>query len=133
MLAASGFHEVASELTSRLDLPDTSPFGVVWSPYLTGFPLGKYYVLARTMIDNYAPRAGMVFTHALIASVDEMVEFDDLDRLVSLLPSEPIKDRILTQIDIEPSGNQPAEADEEQVAVANLLVSSSRKPVVRLG
>jgi hypothetical protein len=133
MLAASGFHEVASELTSRLDLPDTLPFGVVWSPYLTGFPLGKYYVLARTMIDNYAPRAGMVFTHALIAPIDEMVEFGDLDRLLSLLPFEPTKDRILTQIDIEPSGDRPAEADEEQVAVANLLVSSSRKPVVRLG
>lgn len=133
MLAASGFHEVTSELTSRLDLPDTSPFGVVWSPYLTGFPLEKYYVLAKTMIDNYAPRAGMVFTHALIAPIDEMVEFDDLDRLVSLLFSEPTRDKILTQIDIEPSGDPPAEADEEQVAVANLLVSSSRKPVVRLG
>jgi GTPase-associated protein 1, N-terminal domain type 1/Effector-associated domain 1 len=133
ILAASGFHEVTSELTSRLDLPDTSPFGVVWSPYLTGFPLEKYYVLARTMTDNYAPRAGMVFTHALIAPIDEMVEFDDLDRLVSLLLSEPTKDKILTQIDIEPSGDRPAEADEEQVAVANLLVSSSRKPVVRLG
>jgi hypothetical protein len=133
MLGASGFHEVTSELTSRFDLPDTSPFGVVWSPYLTGFPWGKYYVIARTMADEHAPRAGMVFSHALIAPIDEMVAFDDLDRLVNLLLSEPSRDKILTQIDIEPSGDLPEEADEEQLAVANLLVSSSRKPVVRLG
>jgi len=133
MLGASGFHEVATELTSRLDLPDTSPFGVVWSPYLTGFPWRKYYVLARTMADEHAPRAGMVFSHALIAPIDEMVAFDDLDRLVNLLLSEPSRDKTLTQIDIEPSGDLPEEDDEEQLAVANLLVSSSRKPVVRLG
>ncbi|HTF63677.1 MAG TPA: hypothetical protein VK638_13335 [Edaphobacter sp.] len=28
MIAASGLHDIAIELTSRLDLPDTSPFGV---------------------------------------------------------------------------------------------------------
>lgn len=133
MLGTSGLGEIASQLTSRLDLPDTSPFGVAWSPYLTGFPFAKYYVLARTMADEHAPRAGMVFSHALIAPVDEMVRFEELNRLISLLHSEPLEDKRLVQIDIEPGGGVPQEADEEQLAIANLLISSSLKPIVRLG
>ncbi len=133
MIAASGLHDIAIELTSRLDLPDTSPFGVTWSPYLTGFPFGKYYVLARTMADEHAPRTGMVFSHALIASLDSMIAFGRLKRLVELLLTEPSPVTTLPPIDIEPTDQALEELDDEQLAVVNLLVSSTRKPVVRLG
>lgn len=133
MIAASGLHDVTIELTSRLDLPDTSPVGVTWSPYLSGFPLEKHYVVARTMADPHAPRAGMVFSHALIAPIDDMVAYCDLRRIVELLLTEPSSAVTLSSIDTEQRNQVPEELDDEQLAVANLLVSSTRKPVVRLG
>src|ERR671930_502511 len=75
---ASGDHQIASEITSRLDLPDTAPPGVEWSPYVSGFPYLNRYIVARTTIDVAAPRAGMVFSYALIAPLDEMVSVADL-------------------------------------------------------
>ena len=42
---------IVEELASRLDLPDTAPPGVNWSPYITGFPYGDRYILARTFVD----------------------------------------------------------------------------------
>lgn len=132
MIAVSGLHDVAVELTSRLDLPDTSPFGVVWSPYISGFPLEKHYVLARTMTDHHALRAGMVFSHALIAPIEDMVAYGDLSQIVDLLLTEPSPTITLSSIEIEQRYRAPEELDNELLAVANLLVSSTRKPVVRL-
>lgn len=133
MIAASGLKDLALELTSRLDLPDTLPNGVAWSPFVTGFPVGRHYVLAKTFVDDKASRAGMVFTHALIAPIDEMVEFANLDSLMQLLPRDLLHDAIVEQLIVENMDRKWEDPDEEQLAIAKLLVSSSVKPVVRLG
>ena len=85
LLAASGDKEVSAEIVQRLDLPDTAPPGVEWSPFLRGFRFRNRYVLSRTFRDTSASRGGMVFSHALIAPVDEIGEIPDLGPLLKLL------------------------------------------------
>lgn len=86
---ASSRSQIVDELASRLDLPDTAPPGVNWSPYVTGFPYGDKYVLARTFADPHATRAGMVISHALIAPLDEIVTTANLKSLFENLIVSP--------------------------------------------
>lgn len=66
LLEASRNDEVSRGVVQRLDLPDAAPQGEKWWPFLRGFPYRDRYVLCRTFLDRYAPRGGMVFSHALI-------------------------------------------------------------------
>ena len=70
---ATGDRQLAAEFASRLDLPDTAPSGVVWSPFTSGFPHADRYVLARTFLDPQATRGGMVLSHALIISLEDII------------------------------------------------------------
>lgn len=133
IIGASGDGAVARELTSRLDLPDTAPYGVDWSPFLTGFPYGDHYVLGRVISDDQALRAGMVFTHALIISLNDMAGVDNLQRLIDLLCNAPSPKMSINTLEVQvgpPTGRQ---ASAEQLAIASMLVSSAKRPIVRLG
>jgi hypothetical protein len=133
MLRATGDGAIATSLTSRLDLPDTAPYGVEWSPFLRGFPLGQHYVLARTILDEHALRTGMVFTHALIAPLDEMARFDNLRNLIDLLCEVPCPEKVLNALDVQSESPVTSAGSSEQIAVAILLASRRSGPVVRLG
>jgi hypothetical protein len=134
MIAASvGSREVAQELTSRLDLPDTAPIGVTWSPFVTGFPFGEWYVVARTIADEQASRAGMVFSHALLAPIDHISKFSNLRQICSHLLTAPVSTETLAPIEVDPAAPNAQGLDEEAVETVNLLISSSKNPVVRLG
>ena len=85
LLASSGDDAVSTAIVQRLDLPDTAPPDAEWSPFLRGFPYQDRYVLSRTFHDTAASRGGMVFSHALLAPLDEMVETPDLQPLLRLL------------------------------------------------
>ena len=85
LLASSGDGAVSTGIVQRLDLPDTAPPGVEWSPFLRGFPYEDQYVLSRTFHDTGASRGGMVFSHALLAPLDEIGETPDLGPLLKLL------------------------------------------------
>ncbi len=56
-----------------LDLPDVIPSGVNPFPYISGFPLENYYVIAKTFLDANASRAGMVIVYALAIPLEEIV------------------------------------------------------------
>ena len=72
---------IAAAIASKLDLPDVVPPGVqAWSPFVRGFPVDDYYLLARTFLDSSASRGGMVLTHALIVSLDDMCKVETLGR-----------------------------------------------------
>jgi hypothetical protein len=86
---ASTRSQIVDELASRLDLPDTVPPGVNWSPYITGFPYRDRYILARTFADPHATRAGMVISHALIAPLDEIATTANLKSLFENLIVTP--------------------------------------------
>ena len=133
IIGASGDGVVARELTSRLDLPDTAPYGVVWSPFLSGFPHGDYYVLARVISDDQAQRSGMVFTHALIVSLNDMACVDDLETLVDLLCNAPAPEMSISTLEVQVGPPATRQISPEQPAIATTLVSSAKRPVVRLG
>ena len=132
LLAQSGAAELAAELTGRLDLPDTAPRGVNWSPYLSGFAYKDRYVLARTFLDHTAPRTGMVLTHALLIPLDKVGEIPALESVLNALISEPQKPMALLPLKVCTCAHLPAaHPDLEATAVA--LASVGSGPVVCLG
>ncbi|MEI4951178.1 effector-associated domain EAD1-containing protein [Aeromonas caviae] len=129
---ASTRSQIIDELASRLDLPDTAPPGVYWSPYITGFPYGDRYVLARTFADPHATRAGMVISHALIAPLDEIVTTDNLKSLFENLIVTPETPGTLTTLDIQRSAEPPTDAI-DLTATAESLVTRGVGPTVKIG
>ncbi|EMN5324594.1 TPA: effector-associated domain EAD1-containing protein [Enterobacter hormaechei] len=129
---ASTRGKIFDELASRLDLPDTAPPGVNWSPYITGFPYGDRYVLARTFADPYATRAGMVISHALIAPLNEIITTANLKLLFDNLIVTPEAPSSLTTLDIEISTATPNNA-KDLTATAESLVTRGGGPSIKIG
>jgi len=129
---ASNRNRVPPELAFRLDLPDTAPPGVAWSPFVSGFPYGDRYVIARTFADSTASRAGMVFTHAVIAPLAEMTATADLRPLFALLVEAPEPPNALDACDVPtPVSTPPSTAD--LIAAAEALTAKGDGPAVRVG
>lgn len=125
---------IAPGVASKLDLPDSVPPGVLaWSPFVRGFPIDDHYVLARTFSDTRASRGGMVLTHALIVSLDDMCKVGSLATLFACLaPSvTDCPSSVATlEIDIASSVHTPAA---DLIGTANALTAPGLTPIVRLG
>lgn len=132
--ASSSDALIATAIASKLDLPDAVPRGIqAWSPFVRGFPFGEHYVLARTFLDSSASRGGMVITHALIVSLDEMCEVESLATLFGLLAPSLIEcpsSMATLELDIAYSPLTPAA---DLIGTANALTAQGPPPVVRLG
>lgn len=130
---ASSDAPIVSELKLKLDLPDSAPPGVSWSPFVRGFPVGEQYVLARTFLDTAASRSGMVLSHALIVALDEVCALADLtvffEHLISSLRELP---STVQTLELTPP-TRAFEACSELVGAANALSERSSGTVVRLG
>lgn len=127
-----------SDLVGRMDLPGTAPPGIEWETYVSGFPYGKSYVLAKTFIDSGASRGGMVYSHALFLPLEEAGRLNDLHPLMRLLPAEATRSTGLTPISLEaaspPEGPQvDTGGGAGLAALAEALVSSKQRPVVWIG
>ena len=132
LLMSTDDGQFSSTITSKLDLPDTAPPNVEWSPYVSGFPCGDRYVIARTFLDPNASRAGMALSHALIVPTDEIARTANLLPLFAQLLQAPCAPEGLASIDIDvPSG--PAPEAEELTATAVALVDRVGGTVVRMG
>lgn len=132
LLASSGDDQVSAGLVQRLDLPDTAPPGVEWSPFLRGFPYRDRYVLSRTFHDTGASRSGMVLSHALIAPLDEVGETPDLRSLLKLLATSDRQRPGAKTVQLVRTGTRlPHAAD--LIDAADALGAKGRLPVVRLG
>jgi len=125
---------IAAAITSKLDLPDVVPPGIqAWSPFVRGFPIGDHYVLARTFLDSSASRNGMVLTHALIVSLDDMCEVGNLAVLFgSLAPSVTDCPSSVATLELNAAGGIHAPAA-DLIGTANALAAQGLSPVVRLG
>ena len=125
--------QVAASVATWLDLPDSVPSDVLaWSPFVRGFPFESHYVLARTFFDSGSSRGGMVLTHALIVSLDDICQADDLIVLFDSLAKSPDSfPAELSPLDIEVAvgANSPPM---ELVGAANAL-TEQQGPVIRLG
>jgi GTPase-associated protein 1, N-terminal domain type 1/Effector-associated domain 1 len=123
---------IANELASRLDLPDTAPLGVDWSPFISSFPYGDRYVLARTFADPAATRGGMVLSHAIIAPLEDMLTTTDLRPLFDLLIKNPEVPRSLLPVEV-PVSNETPISPADLAPTAEALVTRTDNPIVRLG
>ena len=132
LLASSGDDEVSAGIVQRLDLPDTAPPGIEWSPFLRGFPYQSRYVLSRTFRDSGASRGGMVFSHALLARLDEIVETLDLRPLLKLLASSDRQRPDVRTVDLVRT-ETPLPHSNELIGAADALGMNGRLPVVRRG
>ncbi|KWR88161.1 hypothetical protein RM96_21120 [Cupriavidus sp. IDO] len=131
--ASSPNAPIAAAIASKLDLPDSVPPGVqAWSPFVRGFPIDDHYVLARTFLDSSASRGGMVLTHALIVSLDDMCEVGSLAALFGwLAPSVTDCPGSVATLELDTAGSSQAPAD--LIGTANALTAQGLAPVVRLG
>ena len=132
LLASSGDEVVSTGIVQRLDLPDTAPPGVEWSPFLRGFPYEDRYVLSRTFRDTGATRGGMVFSHALLAPLDEMGEMSDLRPLLKLLAISDRQRPEAATVQLVSTETGLPHAD-DLVDAAEVLGANGNLPVVRLG
>ena len=132
LLEASRNDAVSREIVQRLDLPDTAPPGAEWSPFLRGFPYRDRYLLSRTFLDTRASRGGMVFSHALIAPLDEIVRTSDLRPLLALLTSDARSRPPAISINLVDITTHPPEAD-DLLDMAEALASMIELPIVRAG
>ena len=132
LLSSSGDHEVSVEIAQRLDLPDTAPPGVWWSPFLRGFPYRNRYVFARTFLDADAPRGGMVFSHALMAPLDDITEWRNLRPLLQCLATSEWQRPEATTVDLVHVESQLPDSC-ELMNLAEALTSPGELPVVRIG
>ena len=132
--ASSSDAPIAAAIASKLDLPDAVPPGVLaWSPFVRGFPIDDHYVLARTFLDSSASRGGMVLTHALIVSLDDMCEVGSLAALFgSLAPSITDCPGSMATLEIDTASSIYAPAA-DLIGTANALTAQELAPVVRLG
>lgn len=126
--------QLAAEIYGRLDLPDGVPSGVQgWSPFVRGFPIADRYVIAKTFLDPTASRGGMVLSHALIVSLDDVCGLDSLATLFGLLATAVDEFPILiTTLDLELAGGQNTHAP-ELVGAANGLATQRQLPIVSVG
>ena len=132
LLASSGDDAVSTAIVQRLDLPDTAPANVEWSPFLRGFPYQDRYVLSRTFRDTGASRGGMVFSHALLAPLDELVETSDLQPLLKLLATSDEQRPDATTVRL-PCTETPIPQAIDLIDAADALAAKGTLPVVRLG
>lgn len=75
--------ELNTFLTGFTDRPSAVPAGIVMQPYYSAIAHGRYYVFTLTFPDHTAQRAGMVFTHVLIITIDDIEYLNNLDYLFS--------------------------------------------------
>ena len=132
LLASSGDDEASTGIVQRLDLPDTAPPGVEWSPFLRGFPYRDRYVLARTFHDTGASRGGMVFSHAILVPLDEIVETLDLGPLVRLLATSYRQRPEVVKVELVLTDTRLPRAN-DLMGAAEALGEDGRLPVVRTG
>ena len=132
LLASSGDDAVSTAIVQRLDLPDTAPPNVEWSPFLRGFPYQDRYVLSRTFHDTAASRGGMVFSHALLAPLNELVETLDLRPLLKLLATSDELRPDATTVRLSCIETAVPQAI-DLIDAAEALGAKGKLPVVRLG
>ena len=128
VLASSLPGDIARSLAHHLDLPGQLPPGFELESYVSGFPHGARYVVARTSLDRSAARQGMVFSHALVADLGAIGELIDIaavfERLKAARPEEPFTSK--TAVKASESNIRARPSPE----LCDLLATSSDCPVV---
>ena len=117
-------------ILDRTDVQGILPAGAAFDTYVTAFRVDQDFVLMRTSVDENATRAGMVFSHALIATANELLAVPSIRNIINHLKyAQP---EVLDVADIE-STNQPDGARGEvqpPAPLINALLAKSKKPAI---
>lgn len=107
--------DLTSFLIAFTDRPAALPPGVTLSPYISGSSFLKYYIFTKTFPDTSASRAGMVFTHVLILSLEDVTQLNNLDDVLShFVESTENKFDELQEIQVELSDSLPNFSSRQQ-------------------
>lgn len=77
------------ELSSFSDRPG-STYGLNMPPYFSGKRIGEYFIFTKTFSDSFSSRPGMVFTHALIFNIDDIINIDNIAFIFEMFSNENI-------------------------------------------
>ena len=128
VLASSLPDDIARSLAHHLDLPGQLPPGFELENYVSGFPHGDRYVVARTSLDRSAARQGMVFSHALVADLGAIGDLADIaavfERLEGSRPEAPSTSKTTVKAS---ETNIRARPSPE---LCDMLATSADRPVV---
>lgn len=128
VLASSLPDDIARSLAHHLDLPGQLPPGFELVSYVSGFPHGDRYVVARTSLDTSAARQGMVFSHALVADLEAIGELIDIDAVFEQLkgarPEAPLASKTTVKVSESKIRARPSPA------LCDMLATSPDRPVV---
>ena len=128
VLASSLPDDIARSLAHYLDLPGQLPPGFELENYVSGFPHGGRYVVARTSLDRSAARQGMVFSHALVADLGAIGELIDIaavfERLEGVRPEAPFTSQTTVKTSESNTRTRPSPQ------LCDMLATSSDRPVV---
>ena len=130
LACAPGQRERFLNILDRTDVQGILPAGTAFDTYVTAFRVELDYVVMRTSVDETATRAGMVFTHALIASTSELVEVPSLCEVVRKLKAKrpdllDVDDIVFTP----PLGDKVTDS-EPSAALINALMGVTTKPPI---
>jgi len=90
-----------SFLTGFSDKPSRMPVGIELNIYYLATTYNNNFIFTKTIPNPAAIRPGMVFTHALIFSVDDAENINDLNELFALfISSIPSDSSLLTAIEL---------------------------------
>ena len=128
VLASSLPDDIARSLAHHLDLPGQLPPGFELVNYVSGFPHGDRYVVARTSLDASAARQGMVFSHALVTDLGAIGELVDIaavfKRLEGVRPEALFTSKTMVKASESEIRARPSPA------LCDMLSTDSDRPVV---
>ena len=128
VLSSSLPDDIARSLAHHLDLPGQLPPGFELVSYVSGFPHGGRYVVARTSLDSSAARQGMVFSHALVADLEAIGKLIDIatvfKRLKGTRPEAPFTSKTTVKVSESKIRARPSPA------LCDMLATSPDHPVV---
>jgi nucleoside phosphorylase len=97
--------DLTSFLIAFTDRPAALPPGFSLAPYLSGSAYSKYYILTKTFPDLTASRSGMVFTHALILDIADVIFISNLQNILPFFVESPDnKNDELMELQIDRTG-----------------------------
>jgi hypothetical protein len=126
LLASSSLFPDAARLAGRMDMQGSPPPHTSWEPYLSGFAWNKHYVLARTMPDVAAARAGMVFSRAFALPLAVAEGLEDIASLLDML--EALGDDRSEVVDLE--GRPGPRSVPARAGLARAMLEEGEGPVV---
>ena len=128
VLASSLPDDIARSLAHHLDLPGQLPPGFELVNYVSGFPHGDRYVVARTSLDASASRQGMVFSHALVTDLEAIGDLVNIaavfERLEGARPEAPFTSKTTVKVSERKITARPSPT------LCDMLSTGSDRPVV---